>query len=419
MCTMIGWRERTGPPRQTVTLMLACIAVLWSALQFWPFEDSKIWQLLYPANLAPVVWVGLLVTCGLWRRKWEGLALSLPHVSVLAYLALCVLSIAFAREFARPTSFAAKLVLMYIGGYGLFCAALRDQHSVRLLFHAVVAAVVVSVIGSFLFRFYVGRGGLGFHGDAQKYGTYIGILVPLAGTYLLTMSGWQWVAGAALIAAGIFAAGTTGAVLAIVAAAILLIAICPERRIWARAIGALICGVSLSLMFGGRAGETLWQDAKLMEADGANVRQRYLEWQAEMNLLEDHAVVGTGAGSINEYRSAYYRRLPKLNTLAPFDQNGWLATAAETGILGLVAFCWVAGHYGQIAWRGARKAVQAGSANVLGKAMIACATALGAAFIANLFCSVHYNGVLIAFVLLLAFISSVSGLQGDSSGVAS
>ena len=76
-----------------------------------------------------------------------------------------------------------------------------------------------------------------------------------------------------------------------------------------------------------------------------DLRQRYIEWQAQINLLKDRAGAGTGIGCLNNHRSEYYGRLPKRNTIAAFDQNGWLATASETGLVGLICLCWIFRDY--------------------------------------------------------------------------
>ena len=153
-------------------------------------------------------------------------------------------------------------------------------------------------------------------------------------------------------------------------------------------------------------------DMRLIEEDGKNLRQRYIEWQAEINLLQERGVTGTGAGCVNDYRSFFYYRLPKLNTLKAFDQNGWLATTAETGFLGLAAFCYIIVYYGRMAIRllvnvrytrkqtGYRLAV----CNIVG---------LIAACVANIFSSINYNGIMIVFVLVLALISATDKIYGE------
>jgi len=91
--------------------------------------------------------------------------------------------------------------------------------------------------------------------------------------------------------------------------------------------------------------------------------------------------------------------LPKLNTLAEFDQNGWLAAAAETGVMGLLCFCWIVAEYGMRAAALLRRNDTA-AVGVSGIAGIV------GACVANVFSSVNYNGVLIVFVLVLAIVGA-------------
>jgi hypothetical protein len=153
-------------------------------------------------------------------------------------------------------------------------------------------------------------------------------------------------------------------------------------------------------------------DIRLAEQDYVNLKQRYIEWQAQVNLLEERAIVGTGAGCLNEYRSIYYRRLPKLNTLQAFDQNGWLTTAAESGILGLVFFCWLVLHYGSTALSQIRSTplIKYGMARRFATVNL---VGLLAGCTANLFSSIHYNGVLIVFVLVLTLTARTKQLLGE------
>ena len=150
----------------------------------------------------------------------------------------------------------------------------------------------------------------------------------------------------------------------------------------------------------------------LQEIDSSNLRQRYIEWQAEINLLEDRTAIGTGAGCINNHRSNYYYRLPKLNTLQAFDQNGWLACGAETGVWGLVCFSWIIVHHVKLAYCQIKK-IRHDNSFIKYRFAIANFAGLLALCVANLFSSVHYNGVLIVFVLVLALISKNHSLFGE------
>ena len=150
-------------------------------------------------------------------------------------------------------------------------------------------------------------------------------------------------------------------------------------------------------------------DFKLIEEDQINLRQRYIEWQAEANMLEKRGVIGTGAGSVNDYRSHFYYRLPKLNTLKPFDQNGYLAVAAEIGLFGFLMLGWIFATYS----KRLRETLQVVRHNPKDLGISFVIPIFGAWIslgVANLFSSIHYNGILLWFALLLAFISSTHSL---------
>jgi len=78
--------------------------------------------------------------------------------------------------------------------------------------------------------------------------------------------------------------------------------------------------------------------------------------------------------------------------------------------LGLIAFIWILIHYGRMSLKDflSLKADE----NLEADAMAAANTAgFVSAVVANLFSSVHYNGNLIVFVLLLSLISSVNRIH--------
>jgi hypothetical protein len=202
----------------------------------------------------------------------------------------------------------------------------------------------------------------------------------------------------------IISSGSFGAIAAIFAGMLVTAVIVPRWSVRIAILAAVISGTGFL---------PIGDDIRIAEKDGTNLKQRYIEWQAEINLLENRTVTGTAAGCINEYRSNFYYRLPKLNTLKPFDQNGWLAAGAETGILGLVCFCWVVLHYGKAAflkvmdsrWRNGHTIDRFAAANFAG---------LSAACVANLFSSIQYNGIVIIFVLVLALITGTSRLSEEN-----
>jgi len=393
----------------------AGIAIISSAFSFWPFEDSKIWQMVNIPNFCCGIGLALAAFL-LISKKGRSSALSfMPEISILAYLAINVMSISIADSLSRPLNYTLKIVLVFAGGLFLFQRALSKPKTLNFFYRLIAIAVTLSIIVCIYTRLVCDPKQFGFHGNVFKYGTYIGILVPLAAIYLLSGLTVQVLWAILITAAGVFSAGSAGAILSIFAGLVTALIMIPKTSVRLNILVCILVSIAALFLsnkaFDGAAGS----DFALRESDGINLRQRYIEWQAEMNLLEKRGITGTGAGCVNDYRSNFYYRLPKLNTLKSFDQNGFLAVGAETGLLGLVAFIWILVHYGRMGLRDylhlrADKNLQA----------CAMAAANTAAFVsaltANLFSSVHYNGVLIVFVLLLSLISSVNRIYGENTG---
>jgi hypothetical protein len=396
------------------SLALAGVVIISSAFHFWPFDESKAWQMFCPSNSALLIWILILMVHFVVNRDhWTCLSL-LPHLSVLAYLAINVLSVAFAQDSGRAMNFTFKLVLIFIGGHLLFNSAVSSVSSFRIVYGLMTVALIINVFSTLLARIGLISRNFGFFDNPYKYGTYIGTLTPLCAAYLFMSPRYpNRLLAAILIVSALISVGSLGGMVAILVG---MAAFAVMNQGWFVRIcvaACLVCGTGLAILPGSNpASELIRNDIKLVEKDGINLKQRYIEWQAELNLLEERPVTGTAAGCINEYRSNFYYRLPKLNTLKAFDQNGWIATGAETGILGLVCFCWIVVYNFKLA-----------NFQVMTGGRIRSATAqrfaltnfvgLIAACAANLFSSVHYNGILIVFVLVLALISRVGLLENE------
>jgi len=337
-------------------------------------------------------------------------------------LVQAMLTVARDRQFANRlaesgyertvSSFTFKLALMLLGGYALFSAAIIGKRSLGILYNLATVAVIITVTYCLIGRFRTDSEAFGFHGSALKYGTYIGILAPLSSVYLLASPKvWQVLLGGFVLAAAVVSSGTLGALAAISTGTLTAMIALSRRTVRLCIAGSLALGFGGSvLMYAVNPSSRILDDLKLAESDEVNLRQRYIEWQAEINLLRERTVTGTGAGCINDHRSNFYYRLPKLNTLKAFDQNGWLAVGAETGIVGLLCFSWIVLYYGKAAlarvidcgYEDSHKGQRFAAAGLAG---------IAAACVANLFSSVHFNGILIAFVLVLALISGANFMR--------
>jgi hypothetical protein len=407
-------REPQGSSIRVCAMVLVAVAIVSSAFHFWPFEHSKTWQILSPSNLSALAWGLLIAGYLLLKRRARIDFFLLPHLSVFAYLTVNALSIAFAPDLSRAVTFTVKLALMLVCGYLLFSSAVYSARTLRMVYGLATVACLISVSYCIAIRFGFGSNRFGFHGDVYKYGTYIGTLAPLCATYLLTSSRtWVILLGAALVGGALVSSGSLGAVAAVIVGMTSSAIVFGMRTFKLPMIAAVLGGIGLGVFWGwSPAMVVLQNDVKLVEKDGVNLKQRYIEWQAEVSLLEERSITGTGAGCINEYRSSYYYRLPKLNTLGLFDQNGWLATAAETGLLGLVCFCWIVAHYVRLAFFVLKAPCHGASATVRRFAAVNFAGLIGAST-ANSFSSVQYNGVLIVFVLVLVLIARTNWIFGE------
>jgi len=400
------FKEPLPKTMSIIGMTLSAIGILFSSLHFWPFAESKKWQMFCLPNIVVFIWITILVCYFTYRKgKWKHPSL-LPHISVLAYLTLNILSIAFANDTERAINFTAKLTLMLIGGYTLFNAAISGKVTLRLIYILACSAVSLSVFYCFLERFILGNTTFGFFDNPYKYGTYIGILVPLAVSYLFFRpQRLGWLFASLLMILAILTCGTLGGIAAIISGTIVLAIIIRGWLPRTIILLNLVIAIGLIVILSNNSSTAaLLNDTKLLESDNINLKQRYIEWQAEINLLEERTVPGTAAGSINDYRSSYYYRLPKLNTLKSFDQNGWTATGAETGFLGLVCFCWIISHYFRLSYKQLIITRKNGYSLDYKYASISFISLISV-LIANLFSSIHYNGILIVFVLILVLIS--------------
>ncbi len=377
----------------------AHVAAVWSilaiGLHLWPFEGRHSLETTAPINLGIMLWVlaGILMLASS-RARW--LAGHLPDRSVWAFLAVSTASLGFSPHIGQSTASLAKLALMYVGAYTLFGLACTGEGWPRRLCNLAMVAASIAVIAAIAWAL-AGRRGIGFFNNGYKYGTATAILFTLGCVHLASrQSLWAWMALPLAMLAAVAQPSLGGlcATIAGLTTGMLLLKSRPARLRLAACL--LMTAAVMAACWQTSILSRLRNDVRLGEPGGQDLRQRYIEWQAELNLLEKRPIAGTGLGCVNEYRSMFYGRLPKLNTLDAFDRSGWLLTAAETGVLGLAAFVWMIIAAGRSAWRAARLTGE--QADVAAAAF----AALVAACVANTFSSVNYNGVLNAFVLVLA-----------------
>lgn len=144
----------------------------------------------------------------------------------------------------------------------------------------------------------------------------------------------------------------------------------------------------------------------LIDGERDRIKQRFLEWQAALYALGDHPLLGTGPGGYQYWIGLHYRSFPRLNTLEPSTQNGYLVIASTTGFLGFSCFIWILGYLFRAAWRGMHRD---GSARERGLS-IGLFGALGSFAASNIFYDAASNhATLFLFVLVAVLVSIRSG----------
>ncbi len=225
--------------------------------------------------------------------------------------------------------------------------------------------------------------GYGTFEQPNPFGGYMGLLWPLfAGPALLRLRAFRrarkprdamaaaLLAGlAALIAAGLVASGSRGALAgAACAAGVMLLALTTHPRRWL----ALVCIAALAAYGFGLITLPASLDAQLAEYGDIDVRDTYLtpvnfstverlaHWQAAIRMIEASPWLGVGYGN---YAAAYdeYRLLVWSNALG-HAHNTYLNVPAETGVLGLIAYCVWWGAVFATTWRTARQSAARQSA---------------------------------------------------------
>jgi O-antigen ligase len=164
---------------------------------------------------------------------------------------------------------------------------------------------------------------------------------------------WRWLGAglaAALLAGGILASFSRGAWLGATAGLAAMIAVAGRRSL---AIGASVGLLALAFLWlGGGAflpaditervgsiGDSLgYRDVRRMVITPENyaVAERLGMWQAGLNMFDDRPITGVGAGN---YDAAYpHYRVPQFIYSRGHAHNYYIHVAAETGVVGLLAY---------------------------------------------------------------------------------
>jgi len=354
-----------------------------------------------------------------------------PPPAVLALVAVAVVSVVQLTE-PNQLKEAAKdilqLIVYFIAAYMLFTNLLREPSRMRIAVYALLigASVVVAYgVWQYLVLGYIAPFDVGAtFGNRHTYGAYLAIILPLAfGLLLEAEKRWQrvWLILLILLGAASVLYGAT--VIALAAGLVGAGLIGTRRRPWHAAIAVLVLLVLAVGLPPNRSAavndfftftESGWVEGSYERMTDVP-KQRYIEWLAALNVLEERPVLGVGAGNYQlAIGSYYYGTMPNLDSIEPDSYSAYLVTAASMGLLGLTCLIAVLLHFGVQARRSALAILPSPLERGLargGWGMIC------AAVVHNMFSSYLVRGVGLVFVFCLALITvlALSNLTGEEN----
>jgi O-antigen ligase len=308
-----------------------------------------------------------------WRVRPDAFALL---ASLLAYLLVIILSIVTAYTRApviKETLKWSEVIVVVCAVWGF----IRTERQALWLAWSVIAAGLAEALlgcGQYIFASgLLGPGGSnvrvdGTFGQPNPYGGFLNLSLPVA--LALALFGRdpriRWVAGGASFISlfALYLADSRGAWLGLAAALVVIAAVGWRLERQAAIAGAiaipLIAIAWVTHLIPRSLQDKLLAQVRLndvsltAQVNDANFStiERLAHWVAGIRMFQAHPILGVGAGN---YDAAYQQyKVPGWDESLTHAHNYYINVAAETGMLGLLAFLAVCGAALYLAWRATR-----------------------------------------------------------------
>lgn len=321
------------------------LVVLVLALSMPALVQTETVRLTMAAPISTAVLLSWVLDVGATRRRPD--LSGTPLRSAIALL----LAFAVASAFARAPVSGARETLNVAVVLGLAFAATdflrQGGDRVRLVRVVVAVAAVNSVLAVLVSTGVVpgafprvgtafNRAALGF-GQPNSLGLFLAVCLPLAVGERWSARGRieRWAAGAAVatIASGLLATFSRGSWLAFLAGSSVLLLV-GERRTFGRLWVAMLAFIVLVDVGTGGMLRTI---IELTISDWV-VEQRFALMTAGVLMFLESPLLGVGPGGFAESLEAVSAQVTRLWDLQPTPHNAFVQAAAESGIIGLLAF---------------------------------------------------------------------------------
>jgi O-antigen ligase len=139
--------------------------------------------------------------------------------------------------------------------------------------------------------------------------------------------------------------------------------------------------------------------------------QRILEWQAALNIIGEKPLLGVGIGNYQSEIGHYYHSFPKLNTMEPNTQNGYLIITSTMGFFGLGALFWLLLYF----WRILKAMLKTRDDKILSGLSIGLVGSFAAFTLYNFFCPLVNQSLVVLFLVVLAFVEILKEIVSGAS----
>lgn len=177
-------------------------------------------------------------------------------------------------------------------------------------------------------------------GNRNVLGGYLAMVLPVAFAFFLYETRWPLRAGwIALVAAG-FILNLAGGTLIALAVGLSAVALGRSRFAFVIVLAALVLGIAVVSPRMPRDNLRVQADSIGLFDEKGEMRPRYTEWQAAINMWQEHPLIGVGAGNYQLNIGSHYGYIPRPNTnvTEPDSHNLYLVLLSSTGLLGALAF---------------------------------------------------------------------------------
>jgi len=295
---------------------------------------------VYLSIVDPLVW-GVTALWGIHILRARAItSVRLPPLYLMLFIAMGAMSVLRSIQVMASVKDLFQLTEYFIAGYLLFFHHLDNRpqrlHRFITIFLAVSAIVVFAGLLQYASEPIEDFRVRGTFGNRNVFGGFLALTLPLFFGIMLHAPGtWTRACCLTVIVFGLGITLSGGSFIAIVLAFAVL-ALIRHMAAFITCCIVLCAGIVFLLPQLPRANYDVLFESIALYPDGAEVGNRYTEWQAAAVMTEENPLLGVGIGNYQANIGQYYGSLPSPAVKLEDDsQNMYLVVASTMGLPGL------------------------------------------------------------------------------------